>query len=539
MPIGRTLLTRAAMLVLAAALLSGWLSACSDSDIPATVSSPTEAQDASGPQARQEQPAQDAGGEQDAAEQSAGAVSIDREPANDPQQQSSQQAAANSQSAEQTQADTTEDPYGASDAYESDDADVDQAETHIPPIRDWLTEGVSLTPSAAAEWDEYGWTVVIEGNVIAVGAPYHDQLGIDTGAVFVFERVDDDWIETAYILPPYPDPEGWFGRWLAIDAGRLVIGAPYEDWIRPEDGVRIVDSGAAYVFEKRDDVWQRTATLAPHVLSAGASFGWSVAIHDERIAVSAWNDEVEGVAAGSVTVYREHKGLWQAEAYLTPNNPSERQLFGRDIELERTVLVVGAPGDDTIAEDAGALFVWHYYADEWHFVQKLIAAEAQEVDSLGYQVSMSVPWIGAGAHTHAHPDHGEGAVYLWQLNRVGTRWNRHAKLISSDVQLGDWFGYSQAIQGRQLVIGAPHRAHPESGTQRSGAAYSFELIGDQWIEVGVLGPVNAVEAGVRAEFGWAVDISGQTAVVGAWQANSEVGDNAGAAAVYELPTDVP
>ena len=336
-------------------------------------------------------------------------------------------------------------------------------------------------------------------------------------------------------MPPFPDPAGWFGRWLAIDDGRLVIGAPYEDWVNPENGSLVEDSGAAYVYEKVDDVWQRTATLAPHVLNPGASFGWSVAIEGERIAISAWTDTVDGVKAGSVTIYRQHKGLWQPEAYLTPTTPSERQLFGRDIELERTVLVVGAPGDDTVAEDAGALFVWHRFNGDWHYIKRLVAFDGAELDSLGYQIALSGVYIAAGAHTKANPELAEGAVYLWRLNELGTDWERHSKLISSDAQLGDWFGYSTAIEGRQLVVGAPHRAHPESGTLRSGAAYTFELSGGQWTETGVLGPVDAVEAGPRAEFGWAVDISGRTAVVGAWQADTEVGEDAGTTAVYELP----
>ena len=427
------------------------------------------------------------------------------------------------------------DAYGSSDPYAADQDEAEDEEPAAPvaPIRQWLAEGVPLTPSVPAERDEYGWSAVIEGDVIAVGAPFHDELGENTGAVFIFERIDGEWVETAYLLPPYPDPLGWFGRWLAMDDGRIVIGAPYEDGQRL-DGSRIDDSGVAYVFEKVAGTWIRTGTLQPNEPQAGASFGWSVAISGDRIAVAAWEDAVEGIEAGSVTTYRQRKGLWQAEAVFRPNEPSHRQLFGRDIDLQDGVLVVGAPGDDTIAEDAGAVFVWHYYNDEWNFAGRLLASDAIPGDALGSQVALHGPWLASGAYDHDDPIWSTGATYVWKLE---TLWEFHAKLQASDMQPGDWFGYSVDIKDGRMVIGAPHRAHPESGTYRSGAAYAFALFDDEWVEVGVLGQVDAVEAGERAEFGWVTVIDGTTAVVGAWLADTPAGEDAGAAAVYELPTN--
>ena len=433
------------------------------------------------------------------------------------------------------QAEPAEQPqsYGSTDAY--GDAEQETADNAPPrpvaPVRKWLVEGISLTPSVPAERDEYGWSAAIEDDVIAIGAPYHDALGEDTGAVFIFERVDGEWIETAYLLPPFPDPLGWFGRWLAIDDGRLVIGAPYEDGLG-EDGSRIDDSGVAYVFEQVNGVWTRTGTLLPRVPTAGASFGWSVAISGDRIAVSAWEDPLFGEQTGSVTTFKQHKGLWRAEAVLQPTEAGERMMFGRDIALQDGVLVVGAPGDDTIAEDAGAVYVWHYYDEDWQFAGRLVAADGIAGDKLGSQVSLQMPWLASGAYDHDDPLWSAGATYVWKLDNL---WHFHAKLAASDMQPGDWFGYSVDIKGDRMVIGAPHRAHPESRTYRSGAAYVFELVEDQWLEVGVLGPVNAIEAGERAEFGWVTEIFGATAVVGAWLADTAAGEDAGDAAVYELP----
>ena len=367
----------------------------------------------------------------------------------DAMQRNQQQAAQ-----QQTQDYASDDPYGAQDQTRQQ-----QSVAPVPPVRKWLAEGTPLTPSVPAERDEYGWSAVIEGDVIAVGAPYHDVMGEDTGAVFIFERIDGEWVETAYLLPPYPDPLGWFGRWLAIGDGRIVIGAPYEDG-RADDGSRIDDSGVAYVYEKLGGQWTRTGTLLPHLPYAGASFGWSVAISGDRIAVAAWEAPLFGMQTGSVTIFTQHKGLWTAEAVLQPSEASERMMFGRDIELHDNVLVVGAPGDDTIAEDAGAVYVWHHYNDQWNFAGKLVASDGIANDRLGSQVALQSPWLAAGAYDHDDPFWSAGATYVWKLDNL---WDFHAKLEASDMQPGDWFGYSVDIKDGRMVIGAPHRAHPESG----------------------------------------------------------------------------
>ena len=427
--------------------------------------------------------------------------------------------------------------YGGQEQMSTGEQPSDAGDS-IPPVRRWLTEGVALTPSHPSERDEYGWGAAIEGDVLAVSAPYHDAQGPDTGAVFVFERIDDVWSETAYLVPEFPDPHGWFGRWLALGDGRLVIGAPYEDVVGI-DGVKLEDSGVAYVYEKIGGEWRRTGTLLPETPRAGASLGWSASISGDRIAIAAWQDPMalasgEQGEVGSVTTYVQRKGLWQPEAVFRPNNPSDRHMFGRDIELYDNILVVGAPGDDTIAEDAGAIFVWHFYNNTWNFTGKLLASDGAAADRLGSQVALHGRWLASGAYDHDQPSWSSGAVYVWKLDNL---WNFHTKLQPSDLQPGDWFGYSLDVKGDLMVVGSPHRAHPESGTYRSGAAYVFELIDDQWVELGVLGPVSPIEAGERAEFGWVTEVDGTTVVVGAWLANAEAGEDAGDAAVYELPTD--
>ena len=399
----------------------------------------------------------------------------------------------------------------------------------IAEPREAITAGFPLIPSAPAEGDEYGWSAVVDDDIIAVGAPYHDDVADDAGAVFIFERNGDEWVEAAKLLPPFGEADGWFGRWLALDDGRLLIGAPYEDVTPATGGDPIIDTGAAYIYERLGGEWRRTATLLPEPLVPGASFGWSVAIDGDRLAVSAWADIVDEEQAGAVYVYREEKGQWRLEARVVPPEPQPAHQFGRDIELEENVLIVGAPGDDGEEPDQGAVFVYHQYDFDWNYTGKFIAPDGGEGDGLGTQVAMALPWFAAGAHGHDEDGWDAGVVYLWRLDEY---WSLHTRLIPSDLAVGDWFGYSPALEGDRLVVGSPHRPDPETGVYRTGAAYLFELVDDEWTERGVLGPVDPALAGEKAEFGWAADIHGDTIVIGSWLADAQAGEDAGAAAAF-------
>src|SRR5262245_40170898 len=43
-----------------------------------------------------------------------------------------------------------------------------------------------LTASDGAKVDRFGWAAGVSGNVVAVGAPGHDHLGLDAGGAYVF-----------------------------------------------------------------------------------------------------------------------------------------------------------------------------------------------------------------------------------------------------------------------------------------------------------------------------------------------------------------
>ena len=98
-----------------------------------------------------------------------------------------------------------------------------------------------------------------------------------------------------------------------------------------------------------------------------------------------------------------------------------------------------------------------------------------------------------------------------------------SKLLASDGAAGDQFGYSVSISGDTAIVGAYNK---NSGT---GAAYIFVSSGSAWVQQAKL---TASDAAVGDYFGYSVSISGDTAVVGAFRKTVYGISQAGAAYVF-------
>jgi len=123
-----------------------------------------------------------------------------------------------------------------------------------------------------------------------------------------------------------------------------------------------------------------------------------------------------------------------------------------------------------------------------------------------------------------------GAAHL--LERENGAWVPRALLLASDGGNGDEFGYAVALDGDRALVGAHGWDAP--GATDSGAAYVFERQGDgSWIEVARLVPATPLPF---AHFGWSVDLAGDRALVGA-VSDSGAGAFAGAAHVFERQDD--
>jgi hypothetical protein len=176
--------------------------------------------------------------------------------------------------------------------------------------------------------------------------------------------------------------------------------------------------------------------------------------------------------------------------------------------------------------DSGAAYVFHYDGSQWLEEKLLTASDGAHADNFGSEVAISGTTILVGAQAHDAAGDNAGAAYLFEFD--GSTWQETAKIQATDAHTDDLFGWSGAVDGSTLVVGAPNQT---GSVSRAGAAYVYRKRAGSWLPVQKL---IAAEAASDSLLGHAVALQGNTALIGSvFEANA--GAESGALYAFELP----
>ncbi|MBK8988316.1 MAG: hypothetical protein IPM39_19985 [Chloroflexi bacterium] len=187
---------------------------------------------------------------------------------------------------------------------------------------DWL-ESDKLLPSAVGD-TYFGFSVAVDDDTIAVGAPYSSSGTNNSGAVYVFAADGGGWSEVVRFAtggggPVLSDLFGWA---VALNGDLLLVGAPLDD--------------IAYVYNRDAAGWQETAVLSGDDTQFGDRFGFALATDGERILAGAPQDDNTGNNAGAAFLFLpDGSGDWQQEAKLLPTGAR----FGWSVALDGATAV--------------------------------------------------------------------------------------------------------------------------------------------------------------------------------------------------------
>ncbi|MEE2720090.1 MAG: hypothetical protein VX727_09930 [Planctomycetota bacterium] len=156
-------------------------------------------------------------------------------------------------------------------------------------------------------------------------------------------------------------------------------------------------------------------------------------------------------------------------------------------------------------------------------VQVLSPSNTGAFDYFGYSVDISGDLLIAGSTIHPIATR-EGAAYIYRRDAGGT-WIEETMLVAPDGMYQDSFGCAVAIDGDTAVVGA--FLADTDGTS-SGSAYVFSYDGSSWSMKQQLSPDEAT-----LKFGASVDIAGDTILVGSPRDNID-GISAGGAYVFGI-----
>jgi outer membrane protein assembly factor BamB len=206
-----------------------------------------------------------------------------------------------------------------------------------------------IVPADNAIIDRFGFSVALDGGVLAVGAPYDSDNGSFAGSAYLFDP--STGTQLAKLLPTDGVGGQEFGTSVDIDGGRVIVGA----WFDADNGSR---SGAAYLFDATTGA--QLAKLKPADGEEDNRFGYAVSLAGGTAGIGAWFDNDNGLRSGSAYYFDAASGSEVTK--LLPSDGAIRDEFGISIGgtvgMDGPVFVVGSQGDDTIALDTGSAYLF-------------------------------------------------------------------------------------------------------------------------------------------------------------------------------------
>ena len=376
-----------------------------------------------------------------------------------------------------------------------------------------------LTASDGAASDDFGSSVAINGGNIFVGA-YQDTVGTtQRGSVYIFRTLSGNWTQNTKSLDPYSVANDNFGASVAVSGDTAVVSAP-------QTTIGSSAQGVAWIFVRNGASWTLLQPLYDPNGAANDNFGSSVAISGDTIIIGANLDDVGANAdQGSAYVFARINGSWSQQAYLTATGGAANDRFGGSVAVSGNTVIVGAPQNDVGANaDQGSAYVFTRSGTNWTQQGQLNGTNGAANDRFGGSVGISGDTAVVGAFRNtvgANANQGSAYVFI----RNGTNWTQQQQLTALDGAANDQFGYSVAVSGETIIVGASLDDVGANADQ--GSAYIFVRTGTNWTQQAQL---NGAGGAAGDSFGYSVGIDGDTAIVGA--AFDDVSANADQGSAY-------
>ncbi|HYK21470.1 MAG TPA: hypothetical protein VEV42_12095, partial [Pyrinomonadaceae bacterium] len=195
-------------------------------------------------------------------------------------------------------------------------------------------------------------------------------------------------------------------------------------------------------------------------------FGWSIAISGSTIVVG--SAILTSFFEGSAYVFNQQGTSWIETQKLTASDGAGGNIFGWSVAISDSTIVVSAWGDIVGTNFAqGSAYVFNLKDGTWVETQKLTASDGGAFDEFGWSVAISGSTIVVGSQVETIGSHtGQGSAYVF--NRQGGNWVETQKLTASDGAPQGHFGLSTAVSNSTIVVGAV------GSNFFQGSAYVFE-----------------------------------------------------------------
>ena len=263
--------------------------------------------------------------------------------------------------------------------------------------------------------------------------------------------------------------------------------------------------GHVVTFRRTSGVWSEGQTIGP---GGGIAFaGPAVAVDGTTMAVCGTADGTDGPAGPAVHVFQDQGGAWVRQTSLRPSDPANVSMLTGPVAVGGDTIVAGDALGYGATTESGSVYVFARTGGTWSQQAKLVASDGKYLDRFGWSLALDGDTLLIGALGVDDAGNAAGAAYVFV--RSGTTWTEQAKLLPNSAATYDQVGTEVALAGDRAFLGAQY---DDDYGRTSGTVFCFMRSGTTWWQYDALaGP----DPHTMVYFGSSLDAEGERLLVGA------------------------
>ncbi|MCB0494215.1 MAG: hypothetical protein KDC93_17550 [Cyclobacteriaceae bacterium] len=439
----------------------------------------------------------------------------------------------------------------------------------------------SIIPGDAAAEDSFGFSISVSSNIVVIGSPKDDDNGTDSGAIYIFDKDQggaDQWGLVKKIVPADGSANDQFGYSVAIENNDLAVGIPDDD----DNGN---NSGSVYHFSKDEGGINNWGLVSKIIKNPGTytdeKLGQSVAIDGNQLLVGAPFNDLQGTNSGAVSLYQKNGNEFDYVTEWSASKASRYAQFGYNVSLDPTLAMIN--NNFIISKDSPAPDAWGLIAGEnisaataacYNQLQvelngeyafrsdvtfactpgvdegtvtvmkkdqggsnnwgdfKVVTPTATNYGGFGWKMSSFQDVLAVNAYRNVNGGTGletgstKGEIYIFSKDLGGNdNWGQLKKITAANAQDDDYFGYDLSVKNEILAASAP------GFTNNTGAVFIYSRNNGGTNNWGLIKRIDTPDGGTSDRFGEAIQLNDNNLVVAA------PGNNANEGAVYLFNKD--
>ncbi|RKS02668.1 T9SS type A sorting domain-containing protein [Flavobacterium sp. 102] len=315
-----------------------------------------------------------------------------------------------------------------------------------------ISQETFFTPYDVAPYDSFGDNISINNDFIAASSRLNDQVASNAGAVYMYRKVDGDWMFFQKITAFDGVADDYFGSDVKVIGNQLFVSAINNE---PIGQPTSTNSGAVYVYHFDGASWIYSQKIT---ISGSYQFGIKMRVSDSKLVVAS----ASSFGTAYLHTYHYNANTWNFSSSITPVNPINESISDFDLDNNQLFIL-------PFNAMASSIYVYDDIANNWSLNTTITPLNYNEKMATNFKVKNDIMFVSLNFHALLYTSKTPVSVY----RKINDNWTFQELIYGEGpFEQEDAFGTQIAITDDIVVIGAPTEQLPSAF---SGRAYTFDV----------------------------------------------------------------